>query len=90
MNDSFTAVLIFCDSKCAILAIFLSLVKCSQGNSAYRGPTFISGTLLLFVLLHELMPCAILAGASFSIAVEILAIFAIIFGSSLFLTFSVQ
>ena len=59
-------------------------------NSAYRGPTFIFGTLLSFVLLNELMLCAILVGARFSIADEILAIFAIIFGSILCLTFSIQ
>ena len=57
------------------------MLQCSQKNSAYRGPTFIFGTLLSFVLLNELMLCAILAGARFSIAGEILAIFAIIFGS---------
>lgn len=83
-------------ANCAILAIFLSLVKCSsvvkcsQENSACRGPTFIFGTFPWFVLLNELMLCATLAGARFSIADEILGIFAICFGSILFLTFSIQ
>ena len=97
MNDSFTAILIFFIlARCAILAIFLSfvkcstLVKCSQENSACRGPTFIFGTFLWFVLLNELMLFAILAGARFSIADEILVIFAISFGSILSLTFSIQ
>ena len=77
-------------ASCAILAILLSLVKCSQENSACSGPTFIFGTFPWFVLLNALMLCATLAGARFSIADEILGIFAICFGSILFLTFSIQ
>ena len=76
--------------KCSSLVKCLSLVKCSQENSAYRGPTFIFGTFLWFVLLNELMLCAILVGARFSIADKILAIFAIILGSVLFITFSIH